>query len=188
VSTLLKELDRLATKYPAATTDTSRWRLAKRVFTAIRNDGLAPDGDPAVLDEWAYRFNTRDAAGRRAVLGELMDSNPGYATGRLLSHDGQVAILAPSVRPVKHLAWPDRACDCGCEQQARFPAVRLPDPAALAAQVATDGAGVLSKLAALAAWAHEQNRRVDDRGEIRKADRPGPASRPRSARHRHPVR
>jgi hypothetical protein len=152
--------------------DPSRWRLAKRVFTAIRDDGLAPNGDPAVLDAWAQQFNTRDAAGRRMVLGELMDRHPGYATGRLLIHDGQVAILAPGVPPVKHLAWPDRACDCGCEQQAQFPPVWLPDPATLATQVAADGAGLLRKLAVLAAWADDQSRSVDDRGEIRKADRP----------------
>jgi len=44
VSILLKELDRLPGKYPAAMADTSRWRLAKRVFTAIRDDGLTPNG------------------------------------------------------------------------------------------------------------------------------------------------
>ncbi len=39
VPTLLKEVDRLAPKYPAAMADTSRWRLAKRVFTAVLADG-----------------------------------------------------------------------------------------------------------------------------------------------------
>jgi hypothetical protein len=172
VPALLKELDRLAPKYPAAMADTSRWRLAKRVFTAILADGITLDCDPATLDAWAERFSARDPEGRRAVLGELMDQHHGYATGRLLIHDGQVAILAPGAPPTKHLVWPDLACDCGCEQQAQFPPVSLPDPATLAKQVATDGAGLLRRLAALAAWAGEEGQSIDGRGDVRKADRP----------------
>jgi hypothetical protein len=172
VPALLKELDRLAPKYPAAMADTSRWRLAKRVFTAILADGITLDSEPAVLDAWAERFSARDSEGRRAVLGELMDQHPGYATGRLLIHDGQVAILTPGTPPTKHLVWPDLACDCGCEQQAQFPPVSLPDPATLAKKVATDGAGLLRRLAALAAWAGEEGKSIDGRGDVRKADRP----------------
>ena len=172
VPALLKELDRLAPKYPAAMADTSRWRLAKRVLTAILADGITLDAEPAVLDAWAERFSARDSEGRRVVLGELMDQHPGYATGRLLIHDGQVAILAPGTPPTKHLVWPDLACDCGCEQQAQFPPVSLPSPATLAKQIATDGAGLLRQLAALAAWAGDEGKSIDGRGDVRKADRP----------------
>jgi hypothetical protein len=172
VPTLLKELDRLAPKYPDAMADAGRWRLAKRVFTAVLADGLTLDCEPAVLDDWAQRFSARDPQGRRTVLGDLMDQHPGYATGRLLIHDGQVAILTPGAPGVKHLVWPDKACDCGCEQQAQFPPVSLPDPATLTKQIATDGNGLLRRLAALATWAGEEGRSVDDRGEVRKADRP----------------
>jgi len=147
---LLKELGRLAPKYPAAMADTSRWRLAKRVFTAILADGITLDAEPAVLDAWAERFSARDPDGRRAVLGELMDEHPGYATGQLLIHDCQVAVLRPGMPPTKHLVWPDLACDCGCSQPARFPPVTLPDTTVLAKMVATDGAGLLRQLAALA--------------------------------------
>jgi hypothetical protein len=172
VATLLKELDRLAPKYAAAMADTSRWRLAKRVFTAILADGIELDAGPAVLEAWAQRFNARDIEGRRAVLGELIDHHPGYATGRLLIHDGQVAMLAAGAPLVKHLVWPDLGCDCGCEQPAQFPPVALPDPATLAKLVATDGADLLRQLAALAAWAGDEGKTVDGRGEPRKADRP----------------
>ena len=55
--------------------DTSRWRLAKRVFHAILADGIPLDAEPAALDAWAQRFNARDAAGRRAVLGEMTTAN-----------------------------------------------------------------------------------------------------------------
>jgi len=171
IPTLLKELDRLVPKYPAAMADTSRWRLAKRVFTAILADGLTLDAEPAALDAWAERFSARDPQSRREVLGELMDQHPGYATGRILIHDGQVAVLATGAPPAKHLVWPDLGCDCGCEQQAQFPPVELPDTAVLAKNVATDGAGLLRQLAALAAWAADTGRAVDDRGEPRKADR-----------------
>lgn len=171
-STLLKELDRLAPKYPAAMADTSRWRLAKRVFTAVLADGISLD-DPAVLDEWAARLSARDAEGRREVLGELMDQHPEYATGKVLIHDGQVAMLRAGMPAVKHLVWPDLACDCGCDEPVTFPPVALPDPAVLAKSVTGDGAGLLRQLAALAAWVGETGRPADDRGEIRKGDRYG---------------
>jgi len=171
VSTLLKELDRLAPKYPAAMAEAGRWRLAKRVFTAILADGITLDAEPAVLDAWAERFSAGDPESRRAVLGDLIDQRAGYATGRLLIHDGQVAILAPGAPPAKHLVWPDLACGCGCEQQAQFPPVSLPDPAALAKQVTTDGAGLLHGLAALAAWAGDEGKSIDGRGDVRKLDR-----------------
>jgi len=172
VPTLLKELDRLAPKYPATMADTSRWRLAKRVFTAILADGITLEADPAALDTWAERFSARDPDSRRVVLGELMDQHPGYGTGRLLIHDGQVAMLAPGTPPAKHLVWPGVACGCGCERHAQFPVVSLPDPATLARQVATDGAGLLRGLAAVAAWAGEEGKSIDGRGDVRKADRP----------------
>jgi hypothetical protein len=171
VPTLLKELDRLAPRYPSAMSDTSRWRLAKRVFHAILADGIPLDAEPAALDAWAQRFNARDAVGRRAVLGELMDERPGYAAGQLLIHDGQVAMLGRGAPAAKHLAWPDLACDCGCEQQAQFPPVALPEAVDLARMVAADGAGWLRRLVALAGRIGE-GRTVDDRGEPRKADVP----------------
>jgi hypothetical protein len=171
VPTLLKELDRLAPRFPLAMADTNRWRLAKRVFHAILADGIELEAEPAALDAWAQRFNGRDAEGRRSVLGELMDERPGYATGQLLIHDGQVAILGRAAPAAKHMVWPDLACNCGCERQAQFPPVVMPEEADLARMVASDGAGWLRRLAALAAWVG-RGKTVDDRGEPRKADVP----------------
>jgi len=124
-----------------------------------------------VLDAWAQRFSARDAPGRREVLGELMDQHPEYATGRVVIHDGQVAVLRAGLPAVKHLVWPDLACDCGCEQPAQFPPIALPDPAVLAKGVAVDGAGLLRQLAMLAGWVGGADRTVDERGEVRKGDR-----------------
>jgi hypothetical protein len=171
VPTLLKELDRLAPRYPAAMADTSQWRLAKRVFSAVLADGITLDAESAVLDAWAQRFSDRDAQGRREVLGELMDQHPEYAIGRIVIHDGQVAVLRAGLPAVKHLVWPDLACDCGCEQLAQFPPIALPDPAVLAKGVAVDGAGLVRQLATLADWVGGAGRTVDERGEVRKGDR-----------------
>jgi hypothetical protein len=128
VATLVKELDRLAPRYPAAMADTSRWRLAERVFTAVRADGISLGDDPVVLDAWAERFSARDAEGRREVLGELMDLHPEYATGKVLIHDGQVAVLRAGMPAAKHLVWPDSAGDCGCDQPVTLPADRTARP------------------------------------------------------------
>jgi hypothetical protein len=75
------------------------------------------------------------------VLGELMEKHPEYASGRIVIHGSQVAVLRAGPPGVKHLVWPDRDCDCGCEQPARFPPIALPDVAVLAKSVAVDGAG-----------------------------------------------
>jgi hypothetical protein len=171
VPTLLKELDRLAPKYPAAMADTSRWRLAKRVLTAALADGLTMDSEPAAFDAWAEAFSARDPEGRRAVLGELMGEHPGYATERFLIHEGKVAVLAPDRPVTKHMVWPDLACDCGCDQSVRYPPVAIPDLGVLAEQVATTGATLLQHLATLAGWVGAHGQAVDDHGELRRADR-----------------
>jgi hypothetical protein len=49
VPALLKELDRLAPRYSVAMADTSRWRLAKRVFHAILADGIPLEPSPRIL-------------------------------------------------------------------------------------------------------------------------------------------
>src|SRR5262249_22652660 len=101
---------------------------------------------------------------------ELMDQHPEYATGRVLIHAGQVAVLRAGLPAAKHLVWPDRACDCGCEQPVAFPPVALPDPTTLAKSVAVDDAGLLRQLATLGGWGGG-GRTLDERGEVRKSER-----------------
>jgi hypothetical protein len=125
---LRKELNRLTSKYPAAMADRRRYRLAKRIFTAMATQGLRPDADPQQLDRWAEEFNAQDRSGRRTVLGEMVDE-PGYATGRLLIHGEQVAIV-PSEKITKHMVWPDAPCEC-CTP-ASYPPITVPDDAGLA--------------------------------------------------------
>jgi hypothetical protein len=167
---LFKELDRLAAKFPAAMADTDRWGLAKRIFTAMLRDGIRPDGDPAELDAWAARFSAREPEERREVLGRMMEQQQGYATGTVLINDGQVAMVGGGRKPLKHLVWPDLPCDCGCTAPTEAAPVTLPDDTTLAKAV--PGAALLPELAALAGWVGPGGRAVDDRGEIRKADRP----------------
>lgn len=167
-ATLLKELGRAESKFGEAMADTSRFRLAKRVWTAMRADGVSPDSDPAEIDRWAERFSARDAAGRREVLGELMDRDPGYAIGHLLVHDGQVAILQPHMPADKRLVWPDEVpCDCGCADAADLPDPRLPPEPELATAVADSE--VLRRLCLLADWVGE-GRAVDRHGELLRKD------------------
>jgi hypothetical protein len=167
VPTLLRELDRLAAQYPAAMADSSRYWLAKRVFTAMDADGVDIT-DQAAADVWAAAFTARDPAGRRSVLGELMDRDPGYATGPLVIHDMEVAVLLPGAPADKSLVWPD-ARGCGCAQH-EYPDATLPPPAALAAAVAAEGGDLLRRLQRLAAWVGPEGKPVNRRGELAKQD------------------
>ncbi len=151
---LLKELDRLAAKFPAAMADTGTWQPAKRILTAMLGDGVRPDGDQAGIDAWVARHNA------------------GGAREHILVSGGRVATVPAGRPPVRHLIWPDLPCDCGCTRRARSAPVALPDDAALAGAVSTVGAALLRDLAALAGWVGPDGRAVDTRGEPRKADRP----------------
>jgi hypothetical protein len=165
---LLKELDRLAVKYPAAMADTDRWGLAKRIYTAMLRDGIRPDGDPAEIDAWAARFSAREPEDRREVLGRMMDEQEGYATGTVLVNDGQVAMVSGPRKPLKHQIWPELSY----HPEFTEPVLALPDDPTLAKAVPTYGAALLRDLATLAGWVGPDGRALDDRGELRKADRP----------------
>jgi hypothetical protein len=166
VPTLLRELDRLAAQYPAAMADSSRYWLAKRVFTAMTADGVDVD-DQAAADAWAAAFTARDPAGRRSVLGELMDREPGYATGALVVRENQVMVLRPGT-PADKSVWHDES-QCGCAHR-EYPAAVLPPPAELTAAVATGGAGLLGRLQRLAAWVGPEGKLVTKRGELAKQE------------------
>src|SRR6266496_3085685 len=72
---LRNELGRVEGTYPQAMADSSRYRLAKRLFTAMRADGVDV-GDHDAVDAWVEAFNTRAPAARRTVLGVLLDAKP----------------------------------------------------------------------------------------------------------------
>lgn len=163
---LLKELDRLAGRFPAAMADTSRYRLAKSVLTAVLADGLALD-DGSGIDRWVERFNARHPAGRREVLGHLMAKQPEYGTGRLIVHDGMVALLRPGASASKHEVFPDAAGDD--EPGPVFPPVHLPSEQDLAKSVADLGSGLLRQLDDLAGWVGD-GRPVDHHGDLHKQD------------------
>jgi hypothetical protein len=163
---LLKELDRLTPKFAAAMADVSRWRLAKRVFTAMLSDGVDLEDEDEV-DRWAEKFSTLDAAARHPVLGDLMDAEPGLGAGPIVVHDGQVAFLFPHQVPCKHRMWPDARCVCGeCPGPGENPPVELPSEGELARAVAGRGSGLLRRLLEFADWIGAQGQPVDKHGEL----------------------
>jgi hypothetical protein len=167
VRTLVKELERLTPNFGAAMADRSRWRLAKRVLTAIVDDGVDLD-DPSAVDRWATAFSALSAEARRPVLGELMDTEPGLASGNFMIYDAEVVVLRPGQTPCRHLLWPYADCTCGeCPSRA-YPAVSLPDEAQLAKAVTADGSGLLACLAEFARWVGAEGRPVDQHGELKR--------------------
>jgi hypothetical protein len=122
-SALTRELDRVASLYPDAMADRSRFGMAKRLYTAMLADGIAIEDDSAV-NAWLETFHEGSADLKQAVLGELLEESPDLATAWFLADSGVVAAL--NQQP----ASADQVDDVGDE----FPAVSLPDDATLAAQ------------------------------------------------------
>lgn len=113
IASLRRELDRVTAKYAAAMADESVWRLAKRIFTAIRADGIDP-ADDATVDAWAAAFSTAPTGRRRAVLGVLLDRQPEFLTCQFVIQDSQVAAIVPGVPipPQFRRHDPDTCPDC----------------------------------------------------------------------------
>ena len=150
VAALRKELDRAIAKFPAAMSDRSVWRLAKRIFTAMRGEGVDIDDDDAV-DAWAAEFSAAPADRRDAVLGALLDRQPELLTARFVIRDGQVAALAPGapVPPQLRRHDPDTCPDCSAAPA--NPAVSLP-PTGELADAARESA-LLHQMRAVGRWA-----------------------------------
>jgi hypothetical protein len=167
VSTLLKELERLVPNFGAAMADRSRWRMAKRLMTAMLEDNVDLD-DPAAVDQWAAAFSARSAQERRPVLGELMDTQPGLGYGTFMIYDGEVVVLEPGPPQCRLDQWPWAECTCGECQVLVYPAVSLPDEAQLAKAVASEGSGLFALLLRFARWVGSEGRPVDQHGQLRR--------------------
>jgi hypothetical protein len=166
VATLRKELDRAAVKFPAAMADESVWRLAKRVFVAMRTDGVDLTDD-AAIDAWAEAFNAAPAARRRAVLGVLLDRQPELLTAQFVIRDGQVAAIAPGAPVPSQFRRDDPdACECCSEAPTNLP-VTLP-PISELADAAQESA-LLRNMVACGRWA-ETGRAVTKHGFPSTAD------------------
>jgi hypothetical protein len=157
---LRRELDRAASTYPKAMADTSRWRLAKRLYTAMRVAGVDL-GDDDAIDTWVEAFNHRSPADRREVLGELLDGQPELGRARLVARDGLVAALAPGA-PVPPRLQPDQA-DADDEPAGAYPPVVLADDHELAA--AARASSLLRRVVTLARWVGA-GRPVSRHGEL----------------------
>jgi len=156
---LRRELDRAAPTYPQAMTDRSRWRLAKRLYTAMRAAGVDL-GDDDAIHAWVEAFNHRPPTDRREVLGELLDAQPDLGRARLVAHHGLVAALAPGAPVPPRLLQPDPAED---EPAGAYPPAVLADDHELA--MAARASSLLRRVVMLARWVGN-GRPVSRRGEL----------------------
>jgi hypothetical protein len=150
VATLRKELDRATAKFPAAMADESVWRLAKRVFIAMRADGVDPEDDTAV-DAWAAAFSAAPAERRRTVLGVLLDRQPELLSAQFIVREDKVVALAPGapVPPQFRRHDPD-TCE-SCQEVPANPPIALPPASELAA--AARESTLLRNMVACGRWA-----------------------------------
>jgi hypothetical protein len=162
---LRKELDRLAAKYPAAIADASRYRMAKRLFTAMLSDGV-DIGDPVAVDRWLDDFSARSGPDRVPVLGELLRADPRLVTARFAASNGVIAAL-PADAEVPPEFRQSAATAPEEEDSPTYPPVRLPETAELAD--ASRRSVLLSRCIQLAQWIGD-GRPVTRHGELIPAD------------------
>ncbi len=98
VATLLKELDRVAAKYPAAMADPGRWRLVKRVFTAALADGIGLDADPGCSTPGPSGSAPVTRAGAARYSGTCWTSIPSTPPGGCSSTTARSRSCAPAHR------------------------------------------------------------------------------------------
>lgn len=163
---LRRELDRAAGKFPAAMADESGWRLAKRVFTAMRVDGIDINDDTAV-DAWVEEFNAAPTERRRVVFGAQLDRQPELLTSRIVVNDDQVAAIAPGRQVPEALRRHDPGTCPDCLAPPVNPAISLPPIEELAS--AARESAMLRDLVACGRWAGS-GRKVTKRGYPMPAD------------------
>jgi len=137
--------------------DPTRWRLAKRLYTAMRAAGV-DFSDEDAMDAWVEAFNRRPPADRREVLGDLLDTQPELAHARVVAREGVVAAVDPRA-PVPSQVQPDPAD----EQAGAYPPVTLAEDHELAA--AARASILLGRVITLARWVGS-GRPVSRRGEL----------------------
>jgi hypothetical protein len=75
-------LDEIAPEFGEHMADSSRYSFGKRLWTEAASEGVSP-GDPAAVEAFMARFNSRPRAERDAILGQgLMPAGRRAATGR----------------------------------------------------------------------------------------------------------
>ena len=75
-------LDEIAPEFREHMADSSRYSFGKRLWTEAASEGVSP-GDPAAVEAFMARFNSRPRAERDAILGQgLMPAGRRAASGR----------------------------------------------------------------------------------------------------------
>src|SRR6266536_403181 len=159
---LRNELGRVEGTYPQAMADSSRYRLAKRLFTAMRADGVDV-GDHDAVDAWVEAFNTRAPAARRTVLGVLLDAKPELGRARFVANEGVVAALDPDALDPEAPVPPRLRHEPTDEPAGTYPPVALAGDRELA--TAARASTLLRRVVALARWVGT-GRPVSRRGEL----------------------
>jgi hypothetical protein len=75
-------LDEIAPEFRESMADSSRYSFGKRLWTEAASEGVSP-GDPAAVEAFMARFNSRTRAERDAILGQgLMPAGRRATSGR----------------------------------------------------------------------------------------------------------
>jgi hypothetical protein len=75
-------LDEIAPEFRESMADSSRYSFGKRLWTEAAGEGVSP-GDPAAVEAFMARFNSRTRAERDAILGQgLMPAGRRATSGR----------------------------------------------------------------------------------------------------------
>jgi len=75
-------LDEIAPEFRANMADTSRYSFGKRLWTEAASEGVSPD-DPAAVEAFMNRFNSRPRAERDTILGRgVMPAGRRVSSGR----------------------------------------------------------------------------------------------------------
>jgi hypothetical protein len=75
-------LEEIAPEFREYMADTSRYSFGKRLWTEAASEGVSP-GDPAAVEAFMERFNSRPRAERDAILGQgRMPGRPRATSGR----------------------------------------------------------------------------------------------------------
>lgn len=75
-------LDEITPEFREHMADSTRYSFGKRLWTEAASEGVSP-GDPAAVEAFMDRFNSRPRAERDAILGPgLMPGGPRAASGR----------------------------------------------------------------------------------------------------------
>jgi hypothetical protein len=152
VRQLLSELENIGPEFADAVMEPANWGPGRALMTSMLADGVDMN-DPAAVDRWIVNYNAKLESGLFAVDDADVDADLDFGDGDDVDFedDDEYDELAPGLKELFGL--PDE-----------MPPMRLPDEAELV--VAARSAPMISRMAALATWAGDDGRPVDEDEEL----------------------